>query len=106
MVGITYLLKYTDQFSIVSIFFVAIPLLMYKCFGSINEVDSHNKSHQLDLALDKFLVMKCGWLRLCTTVATGLIITNCWKLFFYGVKRNSYDKFIGVREFSSIIAFD
>ena len=62
---------------------------MYKCFDLVNEVDSHNKSHQLDLALDKFLVMQCGWLRLCTTVAMGMTITNYWKLFSMRLKRTT-----------------
>ena len=93
--GINCLLKYPDQFSNVSIFPVAHPHIMSKFFGSVNEVDSHNKSHQLDLALDKFLVMQCGWLRLCTNVSMRMIITN----IFYGVNRYHYNKFIGVRGF-------
>ena len=59
---------------------------MSKCFGLVNEVDSHNKSHQLDLALDKFWVTKCGWLRLCTTVSMGVNNNNCWKLISIGLK--------------------
>ena len=69
-------------------------------------MDSHNKSYQLDLALDKFLAMKCGWLQLYTTVAMGVNITNCWECVLYGVKRDHYDKFIGIRDFSEIIAVD
>ena len=34
----------------------------------------------------------------------GMTITNCWKLFCYGVKRDHYDKIIGVRELSEQIA--
>ena len=49
---------------------------------------------------------KCGWLRLCTTVAAGMTITNFWKLFRYGVKREHYDKFIGIRELLEQIAVD
>ena len=49
---------------------------------------------------------QCGWLRLCTTVAMGMTITNCWKLFCYGVKRYHYDKFISIREFSERLAVD
>ena len=29
----------------------------------------------------------------------GITITNCWKMFCYGVKRDHYDKLIGIREF-------
>ena len=72
----------------------------------MNEVDSHNKSRQSGLALDKWWVTKCGWLRLCTTVAMGMTITNCWKLFRCGVKRERYDKLIGIREFSERLAQD
>ena len=79
---------------------------MSKCFGSVNEGKSHNKSRQSDLALEKFWVTKCGWLQLCTTVAMGVRITNYWKLFRYGVKRDHYNKFIGIREFLEIIDAD
>ena len=84
--GITYLPKYTDQFSNASIRPIARPLLMSKFFGLVNKVDSHNKSQQSDIALDKLWVTQCGWIRLCTTDATGKI-TNCWRLFRYGVNR-------------------
>ena len=41
--GIIYLSKYPDQFSNVSIRPVACPLVMYKLFVSISEVESHKK---------------------------------------------------------------
>ena len=34
----------------------------------------------------------------------GMTITNCWKLFRYGVKRDHYEKLIGIREFSERLA--
>ena len=79
---------------------------MYKFFGSVNELDSHKKSCQSDLELEKLCVTKCGWIWLCTTVAMGTTITNCWKLFRCGFKRNHYGNFIGIREFSERIAAD
>ena len=36
----------------------------------------------------------------------GVTVTNCWKLFRYGVKRDHYDKFIGIMEFSERLAMD
>ena len=69
-------------------------------------MDSHNKSRKLDLALEKFWVTQFGWLRLCTTVAMEMKITNCWKLFRYGVKREHYDKFISIRELLEQITVD
>ena len=104
--GITYLLKYPDQFSNVSIRPVASPHIMSKFFVLVNEVDSHNKSRQSVLVLEKFWVTQCGWLWLCTNVAMGMTITIFWKLFFYGIKRDHYDKFIGIREFLERIAMD
>ena len=74
--GIPYLSKYPDKFYNFAIFLVACPLIMSKFFGSVNEVDSHKKSRQSDLALEKFWVTHRGWLRLCTTVAMGMTITN------------------------------
>ena len=69
-------------------------------------MDSHNKSRQSYLALEKFWVTKCVWLWLCTTVAVVMTITNLWKLFRYGVKRYHYEKLIGIREFSEQLALD
>ena len=45
-------------------------------------------------------------MRLCTTVAMGMTITNCWKLFCHGVKRDHYDKLIGIRELLERLAQD
>ena len=78
------------------------PLLCQKQ-SAVNEVDSHNKSRQSDLALEKWWVTQLFWLRLCKTVAMGMNITNFWKLFRYGVKRDHYDKLIGIRELSERI---
>ena len=94
--GLPYLSQYLDQFTNVAIFPVARPLVTSQLFGAVNEVDSH-KSKQSDLELDKFQVTQCGWLQLCMTVAMGININNCWKLFCYEVKRDYYEKFIGIR---------
>ena len=104
--GDPYLSKYPDQFSNVAIRPVARPLVMYKFFGYVNLVESHNKSRQYDLALETFWATQYGWLRLCTTVAMGMAITNCWKLFRYGVKRDHYGKLVGIREFSERLALN
>ena len=45
-------------------------------------------------------------MRLCTAAAMGMTITNFWKLFCHGIKRDLYDKFIGIREFSERISLD
>ena len=39
-----------------------------------------------------------------STVDIGMMITNCWKLFHCGVKRDHYEKLIRIREFSEQIA--
>ena len=72
--------------------------------SAVDEVDSHNKSRQSYLELDKWWVTQCGWLRLCTTVATEITITNFWKLFRYGVKRDHYEKLTSIREFLEQLA--
>ena len=81
-------------------FALLITPFLCQLFSAVNEVDSHNKSRQSGLALDKWCVTQCGWLRLFTTVATGMTITNYCKLFRYRVKRYHYKKLIGIREFS------
>ena len=45
---IPYLSKYPDQFSNVSIHPVASPIVTYKFFGSVNEVNSHKKPRKSD----------------------------------------------------------
>ena len=84
-------------------------LLTPPCYAkktSVNEVNSHNKPRQSYLALEKLWRTQCGWLRLCTTVAIGMTITNFWNCFRHGVKREHYDKFIGIREFLERLAQD
>ena len=95
--GITYLSKYIDQCANVAIRPVARPLVMSNCFLLLMRLTPTKKSRKSDLALDKWWVTQCGWLRLRTAVAMGMTITNCWKLFRYGVKRDHYEKLIGIR---------
>ena len=94
---ITHLSKYPDQFSNFSISPVVCTLVVYKLFGSITEVESHNKSRQSDLVLEKFWVTQYGWLRFCTIVSMVIYINNFWVLFCYGVKRDHYETFVGIR---------
>ena len=58
------------------------------------------------MALEKFLVTHCGWIRLCKAVAMGITITNFCKPFCYGVKRYHFEKLIGIREFLEQLALD
>ena len=76
---------------------VDLPLVVSKLFGSVNEVDSHNISSQYDLTLEKFQINQCDCLQLCTAVSMGMNITHFWELFRYGVKRDDYEKLIGIR---------
>ena len=84
--GLPYLSKYSNQFTNIYIRPVDHPLVISNFFGQVNEIDSHSKSGQSGLALDKFWVTQCGCMRLCTTVDMVITITNCWKLFRYEVK--------------------
>ena len=72
---------------------------MSKLFGSISEVDPHNKSRQSSLVLKLLWVTYRGWLLSCTTASMITTVTNLWKLFCCGVKRYHYEKLIGIREF-------
>ena len=67
---------------------------------SVNEVDSHSRSRNSDLALENWWVTQCGWLRLCALVAMRMTIINFWNVFCYGVKRYNYERLIGIRELS------
>ena len=73
---IKYSSNYPDRFSNFSICPLSCTLGVSKLFGSFNLVESHNKSKQSDLVLEKYWVTQCGWLRLCTTFAMGITIKN------------------------------
>ena len=45
-------------------------------------------------------------MQLCVTVYIGITITKFWKLFFYGVKRDNYENFIGIRDLLERLALD
>ena len=74
--SIPYLYKYPDHFSDVSTCFVPRPFVMYKFFGYFDEVNSHRKSRQSDLALENYWVTRCGCLCLCMT---GYMVINIKK---------------------------
>ena len=60
---------------------VSFPHRISKLFGSVNETDPHKKTIQADLALEKYWIIHCSWLWLCTKFAMGNNITNFWKYF-------------------------
>ena len=74
----------------VPIITVARPLVMYKFFVSVNQVESHNKHRQSDLVLEKYWITQCGWLRLCMTAAMVNTINNLCKPLRYGIKRDHH----------------
>ena len=104
--GILYLFKCPVPFINVTIYLVSHLLVMYNLFGSLNVVESHIKSSQSDLALYKYWVTHSFWLWLFTDVAIVMNITNCWKLFSYGVKRDYYEKLVGIRELFEWLSLD
>ena len=73
---IHYLSKYQDTFDNVAIIPFDYPIVMSKLFGSINEVDYHNKLRNSDLVLENYWFTKCGWIHLFTTFSMGITITN------------------------------
>ena len=96
-------LSITNNLLMLPFALLIVPLLC-NFFSAVNEVESHNKSRQSYLALDKWWVNQCDRLRLCTTFAMVMTITNCWKLFRYGVKRDHYEKLISIIELSERLA--
>ena len=92
--NLTHLLIFTFALLIVLLSFGYVNEVEYH---NINEVDSQNKYRKYDLSMGKYWVTQCGWLWLCKTVSTGIIITNLWKIFCYGVKRYHYEKSIDIR---------
>ena len=60
---IPYISKYLDQFDNFYICPVACPLVMYKLFGFVNEVNYQKKSRKSNLVLEKYWVNNCGCLQ-------------------------------------------
>ena len=79
---------------------------MSKLFRSVNEIDPHKKSRQLDLALENYWVTQCGWIWSCNIFDNGMNLTSLLKLFHYGVKREYHEKYVGMRELLEKIALD
>ena len=65
---VPYLSKYPYQSVNVVSLPIPRPLFMYKFFVYVNEVESHKKSIEYNLALENYWVTQCGWMWLCTTV--------------------------------------
>ena len=61
--------------------------IRYKLFESVNEIYPQNKSIQSYLALENYLVTKCGWLWLCTTFAIVMTLPKHLETIYYGVNR-------------------
>ena len=79
---------------------------MYKFFGYVHEVDSHNKSRKSDLALEKLWFTQFGWIWLCMIVSIKMTITNFLNIFCDTVKREHYNKLVGIRELLEQLALD
>ena len=100
-VKILVLLDYISTLTRLRMLEFALLIVLLSCLSYldfVNEVESHKKYRWSDLALEKYWVTQCGWVRLCATVAMGMSITNFWKLFYNGVKRYHYEKLIDIRE--------
>ena len=54
--GVAYSFKFVKKLSIFSISSVPYLQVIYNFFGAINDINNQNKSHQFDLAIEKF-----GW---------------------------------------------
>ena len=58
------------------------------------------------MALKKYWVAQCVWIKLCATVAVVITINNFWKLFCCGFNRYHYDILIGIRELLERLSLD
>ena len=70
-----HLSKYPDHFSNVSIQTVSHSHIIDTLFGYVNEIFSHNKSRQSDLALENLCVSQYGCLWICTIFSIGINVT-------------------------------
>ena len=59
---------------------------MFKFYGSVNEVESHKKSRQYDLVLEKYWVNQWGWIQLCTSVDMVMTIKIYGNCFVMGLR--------------------
>ena len=70
--GLPYLSKYPDHLFTL----LLVPLSCISSFDVLMMVNPIIYKRQYDLALEKFWVTQCGWIRLCTTVSMLMTITN------------------------------
>jgi hypothetical protein len=103
--GIPYRARFTDDYDNLMSRPVKRPSIISTYFGRSNCVDKHNQARQFELKLEKHWRTQNVWFRLFTTMV-GIVTTDAWKAYKYGVNNKRKEKEIGIREFADRLAFD
>ena len=83
--GDTYLSRFSEIYSNVSVRPVVRPHLLGRYLNACNTIDNHNRMRQSDLSLEKYWVTQSVCVRLANTVALGMGITDRKILYCHGV---------------------
>ena len=87
-----YLSCYPENYSIVSDYPIFCPYLIGSYFNDFNTIENQNRMHKSELSLEKYGVTQCSYIRLDTTVALGMGITEGKLLFYHGISNGSKNK--------------
>ena len=90
--GDTYLSRFPDIYSNISILPVVRTHLLGRYFNACNTIDNQNRIRKSDIALDKYWVTQSGYFRLANTLALGMGITDGKLLHFHGLKRGIWKR--------------
>ena len=90
--GDSYLSRFPEIYSNVSVHLVVCHHLLDRYFNACNTIDNHNRMRQYDLDIDKYWVTQSGYFRLATIVALGMGITDGKLLYCHGAAEGNVDK--------------
>ena len=78
------------------------PHILSEYFDNSNQIDKHNHARQSQLAIEKYVVVECGYFRLFCTYL-GMTVTDSWKLYRAGLGDTCPNKDISILSFANIL---
>ena len=104
--GDTYLYRFPEIYSNVSVRPFVCPHLLVRYFNSCNAIDNQNRMRQYDLELEKYWVTQSGYFRLETTVVLGMGIIDGKLLYYCGVAEGNVDRKTSTLEYNIRTFYD
>ena len=78
------------------------PHILSEYFLQSNQIDKHNHARQSELAIEKNVVVECGYFRLFSTYL-GITVTDAWKLYRSDLGKNCANKEISINSFANVL---